>query len=142
MALSKILVPIDGSDGANRALEMAKTLAETNPEMQIDVLYVAPIPALSEEANAELGHIIILMKEDGNAILQTALDFLGDTAEQADVMCLAGVNPSAEIVKLLEKGGYDLVVMGNRGLSGRKEYTGSVSYRVLHASPVAVLIAK
>ena len=127
MALSKILVPIDGSDGANRALEMAKTLAETNPEMQIDVLYVAPIPALSE---------------DGNAILQTALDFLGDAAEQADVMCLAGVNPSAEIVKLLEKGGYDLVVMGNRGLSGRKEYTGSVSYKVLHASPVAVLIAK
>lgn len=142
MALSKILVPIDGSEGANRALDMAKQLAETNPEMQIDVLYVAPIPRLSDEMAADLAHIVELMKEDGNKILSAALDYLGDAAEQADAVCLAGVNPAAEIVKLAEKDAYDLVIMGNRGLSGRKEYTGSVSYKVLHAAPVAVLIAK
>lgn len=142
MALSKILVPIDGSEGANRALDMAKRIADTNPDMQIDVLYVAPIPKLSDEMAADLAHIVELMKEDGNKILSAALDYLGDTAEQADAICLAGVNPAAEIVKLIEKEGYDLVVMGNRGLSGRKEYTGSVSYKVLHAAPASVLIAK
>ena len=142
MALSKILVPIDGSEGANRALDMAMRLADSNPNLQIDVLYVAPIPKLNEEMSVELAHIVDLMKEDGNKILSTALDYLGDVAEQADVICLAGTNPAAEIVKLLEKGGYDLVIMGNRGLSGRKEYTGSVSYKVLHAAPTPVLIAK
>lgn len=142
MALSKILVPIDGSEGANRALDMAKRIADTNPDMQIDVLYVAPIPKLSDEMAADLAHIVELMKEDGNKILSAALDYLGDTAEQADAICLAGVNPAAEIVKLVEKEGYDLVVMGNRGLSGRKEYTGSVSYKVLHTAPTSVLIAK
>ncbi len=142
MALSKILVPIDGSEGANRALDMAVRLADGNPNLQIDVLYVAPIPRLNEEMSAELAHIVDLMKEDGNKILSAALDYLGDVAEQADVVCLAGTNPAAEIVKLLEKGGYDLVIVGNRGLSGRKEYAGSVSYKVLHAAPTPVLVAK
>ncbi|MFR5195727.1 MAG: universal stress protein [Eggerthella lenta] len=32
--------------------------------------------------------------------------------------------------------------MGNRGLSGLKEYMGSVSHKLLHASPIPVLIAK
>ena len=142
MALSKILVPIDGSEGANCALDMAKTLAETNPEMQIDVLYVAPIPELSKSQEAELSHLVDLMKVDGNQILSSALDYLGDAAEQADAICVAGAKPAAEIVKLVEKDGYDMVVIGSRGLSGRKEYTGSVSYKVLHTAQVPVLIAK
>lgn len=142
MALSKILVPIDGSEGSKCALDMAAKIAETNPEMQIDVLYVAPIPALNKSQEEELKHLVDLMKADGNAILTNALDYLGATAEQADVMCLAGVNPASEIIKLLQKDSYDLVVMGSRGLSGRKEYTGSVSYKVLHGSPTSVLIAK
>ena len=47
-----------------------------------------------------------------------------------------------EIIKLIEKGGYDLMVIGSRGLSGIKAYLGSVSHKVLNGSKVSVLIAK
>ena len=57
-------------------------------------------------------------------------------------MLITGTNPATEIVKLIDQGDYDLVVIGNRGLSGMKEYMGSVSHKVLHGSSVPVLIAK
>lgn len=142
MALENILVPIDGSEGSDRALDLAMELAATNPELQIDILYVVPIPPLTDEESQDLKHIIDLMKADGDKKLSDALDYIGDTAEQADVMCLAGVNPAAEIIKLAQEREYDLIVIGNRGLSGRKEYAGSVSYKVLHGAPTSVLIAK
>ncbi len=142
MALQSILVPIDGSEGSNRALDLAVQLAETNPEAQIDILYVVPIPRLTDEESQDLKHIIDLMKADGEKILSDALSYIGDVAEQADELCLAGVNPAAEIIKLAQERNYDLIVIGNRGLSGRKEYAGSVSYKVLHGAPTSVLIAK
>ncbi len=142
MALESILVPIDGSEGSNRALDLAIQLAETNPEMQVDVLYVVPIPRLTDKESEDLKHIIDLMKADGEQILSNALDYMGAAAEQADELCLAGVNPAAEIIKLAQERNYDLIVIGSRGLSGRKEYAGSVSYKVLHGAPCSVLVAK
>ena len=142
MALENILVPIDGSDGSNRALDLAVQLAETNPEAQIDILYVVPIPPLTDEESQDLKHIIDLMKADGDKILSDALEYIGNTVEQADVLCLAGVNPASEIIKLAQTRDYDLIVIGSRGLSGRKEYAGSVSYKVLHGASTSVLIAK
>lgn len=142
MALESILVPIDGSEGSDRALDLAMELAATNPELQIDILYVVPIPPLTDEESLDLKHIIDMMKADGDKKLSDALEYIGDTAEQADVMCLAGVNPANEIIKLAQEREYDLIVIGSRGLSGRKEYAGSVSYKVLHGAPTSVLIAK
>ena len=62
--------------------------------------------------------------------------------ERADALLLTGVNPANELIKLIKERDYDLVIIGNRGLSGVQEYLGSVSHKVLHGSPVSVLIAK
>ncbi|WKB35977.1 universal stress protein [Terrilactibacillus sp. S3-3] len=37
---------------------------------------------------------------------------------------------------------YDLVILGSRGLSGIREFLGSVSHGVVQRSPVPVLIIK
>ena len=57
-------------------------------------------------------------------------------------LLLTGANPATEIVKLVDQRSYDHLIVGNRGLSGLKEYMGSVSHKVLHASKIPVLIAK
>ena len=60
----------------------------------------------------------------------------------ADALLLTGVSPANELIKLIEQRGYDLVVIGSRGLSGVQEYLGSVSHKVLHGSTAPVLVAK
>lgn len=142
MAFKNIIVPVDGSEGSNRALEMAMQIADGNGNVHFDVVYVVPIPSLPEVKNLDTREIIDMMREDGRKILTEAIDFMGEAGAQADAVMLEGTSPAAQIVKLAEQRDYDLIIIGNRGLSGRKEFAGSVSYKVIHAVNMPVLIAK
>ena len=139
MAVNKLLVAYDESEGAERALQMAVEIAEPNPQAHVDIVYVVPIPLLDETQTANFKEILDMMISDGEDVLAEAKE---KVAERADTLILTGVNPATEIVKLVEKSGYDLVIIGNRGLSGLKEYMGSVSHKVLHGANTSVLIAK
>ena len=134
MAVNKLLVAFDESEGADRALAMAASLAAVNPEAHVDVVYVVPIPLLDETQMANFKDILDMMISDGEDLL--------DVAARTDSLLLTGTNPATEIVKLIGQRDYDLLIVGNRGLSGLKEYMGSVSHKLLHASPIPVLIAK
>ena len=50
--------------------------------------------------------------------------------------------PDEKIVEIAEKGKFDLIVMGSRGLGGRVSALGSVSSRVVDKSSCPVLIVK
>ena len=143
MAVNKLLVAFDESEGADRALAMAASLAAVNPEAHVDVVYVVPIPLLDETQMANFKDILDMMISDGEDLLAEAEQKMGeDVAARTDSLLLTGTNPATEIVKLIGQRDYDLLIVGNRGLSGRKEYMGSVSHKLLHASPIPVLIAK
>ena len=143
MAVNKLLVAFDESEGAERALEMAASLAKTNPEAHVDIVYVVPIRLLDETQMANFKDILDMMISDGEDLLADAEQKMGDdVAARTDSLLLTGTNPATEIVKLIDQRSYDLLVVGNRGLSGLKEYMGSVSHKLLHASPIPVLIAK
>ena len=58
------------------------------------------------------------------------------------ILLLTGANPASEILRLADQREYDMIVIGNRGLSGLKEYTGSVSHKVLAGAKVPVLVVK
>lgn len=54
-----------------------------------------------------------------------------------------GGNVGSEIVKYAQKGKYDMIIIGARGLSGTKEkFLGSVSNQVMHKSNIPVLVVK
>ncbi len=142
MAVDSLLVAIDASEGAGRALDLAAGIAALNPEVHIDVVTVIPIPLLDDQQMAAFKSILDMMISDGEDLLAEALERLGDVSDRADTLILTGQSPAAEIIKLIDQRHYDLVVIGNRGLSGLKEYMGSVSHKVLHGSKVPVLIAK
>ncbi|RNL42932.1 universal stress protein [Paraeggerthella hongkongensis] len=143
MAVNNLLVAFDESEGGRRALDTAVSLAEVNPAVHIDIAYVVPIPLLDESQMASFKEILDMMISDGEDLLAEAVaDVREDVAARIDSLLLTGTNPATEILKLVDQRDYDLVVVGNRGLSGLKEYLGSVSHKILHGSKIPVLVAK
>lgn len=142
MAIKKILVAVDGSEGSDRALEMAKEVALPNPETQVDLVYVVPIPLLDDNQAANFKNILDMMVADGKELLAESEDKIPELSDRIETLIITGTNPATEIIKLIDKGGYDLMVIGSRGLSGIKAYLGSVSNKVLNGSSISVLVAK
>lgn len=143
MGANNLLVAYDESEGSRRALQMAADLVEANPAAHLDIVYVVPVPFLSEEQAESFKDIIAMMMSDGEDLLAETVDELGeDVAARSSSLLLMGTNPANEILKLIDQRDYDMVIVGNRGLSGYKEYTGSVSHKILHASKIPVLVVK
>lgn len=143
MAVDKLLVAYDGSDGSRHALEIAASIAQVNKNAHLDLAYVVPIPHLNADQMAAFQSILDMMVSDGEDLLAAATDELADdVVERIDTLLVTGTNPASELLRLAEQRGYDLIVVGNRGLSGFKEYTGSVSHKVLAGSKIPVLVAK
>lgn len=135
MWVNKMLVAYDGSAPSHKALELARSIGEQNPEAEI--LFVHVVMLIGMAAGAE------------GALMQQAQDVLAEMEELGDSMpnptrarLLKGTSPSALILKCVKEEGCDLVIMGSRGQGGVKGYLGSVSYAVVQGSEVAVLIAK
>lgn len=87
----------------------------------------------------KFGHLAADLTERGNKILAEARALLPADLE-VDGLVVEG-NAAEEILRRLEGGEYDLVVLGSRGRGPAGSLLlGSVSQRVLHGSPVPVLV--
>ena len=141
MAVDKMLVAFDESEGSKKALKTASELAAANPNAHIDLVYVVPIPMLNSDQMASFQSILDLMISDGEDLLAAAANDMGDdVSARTDSLLLPGTTPASEILRLADQRDYDMIVIGNRGLSGLKEYTGSVSHKVLAGAKVPVLV--
>jgi nucleotide-binding universal stress UspA family protein len=129
--LSKILVAVDGSEIAEKALEYVVQLAKKQ-KAKVTLLNVgeAKIFGLKPEVARKIGESILsdaVAKAKGLK-LNTQLEF---------------GNPAETIIEITEKGNYDLIVVGSRGLSNVKRFfLGSVSDNVSHHAKCSVLIAR
>jgi len=139
---SKILVPIDGSPNSIRgykyAIDIAKKycaeitlihVVEKEPSMYTGPTSV-PIP---EKYFAE--------KEDLDLnLLQRRKEELESMGIKVRTILASG-NPAEEILKVSK--GYDLIVIGSKGLSGiEKLLLGSVASEILNHSSVPVLVIR
>lgn len=141
--MRKILVTTDGSDTANKALLEAKRLGKPfNAEICIlnvaqDVL-ITPYVTMNNY-NMET---IKNLREAGERILDEALKLFDDYEGEVKVKLRTGT-AGEEIIKEVDNGDYDLVVMGSRGLGTfSRAMLGSVSSRVLHHVNSNILIVK
>ncbi len=147
----KILVPIDGSDFAYLAAQRAVFMAVKNGGM-VTLLHVINYgqgsrgnyirPSLKNELMDQLEH-------DGKLLLDkvfTNLELIqgADKYDRISIATeLAWGNPSEVIVEKARSGGYDLIVMGSRGLGAISGLLlGSVSDRVVKLAPCPVLIVR
>jgi nucleotide-binding universal stress UspA family protein len=141
-----ILVAIDGSPHAVRALSEATDLAE-HTNAVLTVMTVVPDPSAWMLSGGAFGGALdyeALTREterEYSALLDEAVDSLPDNLAVRKVMTHG--RPGERILDQLAKGVHDLVVMGSRGRGEvRSLLLGSVSHEVLNASRGAVLIVQ
>jgi len=138
---SKIILPVDGSKYAEKAVDVAISLG-TKYGAEITLLYVVQIPSGVALTSADSASTILSLEQAGKEILTRAEKKFEDAGLEAKRVLEYG-NPAAKILELAEKGKHDLVVMGSRGMSEIKAFfLGSVSDKVSHHANCAVLIVR
>jgi len=141
MFFSKILVPYDGSENAQKALEKAIELASIDASISLEVIYVVTPPALSSIVDVPINFEEVLF-EAGKAIIAKAEATLAPLQNKHQCYLLRGSSAAQAILDYAKEHDCDLIVMGNRGLTGIREFLGSVSHMVVQRSLVSVLIVK
>jgi len=140
-----VLVPIDGSAHAARALAEAVDLVQaTGASLTVmtSVADAATWPAIAVPTAAiETQALLDDFEREHRALLDDAVASLPNGIDATKVLSHGPAGPA--IVEQVGRGEHDLVVMGSRGRGEIKALLlGSVSHHVLHASPVAVLVVR
>ncbi len=128
MAYRRVLVPLDGSDMAERAIPYAKTIAKSKgSEIILFTVSIASVEQLDRPMKAYL---------ELNA---KGLQSQGIKASTA----IAYGNVADEIVGFADKNNINLIIISTHGYSGIKRWVlGSVARNVLYGTGVQVLLIK
>ena len=140
----KILLPVDGSECALRAVEYLISHSAWFRDLpEIHLLHVhAPIPIGRVQAHVGKETLHAYYLEESQASLLEAQQKL-DAAGCAHTIHIHVGQPAEVIAKLAAEQGCDLIVMGTHGRGGIAGLvTGSVANRVLHLASCPVLLVK
>ena len=137
--MKNILVPVDGSEGSDRAVTEAISIAEAC-EAKLNFLYVANINQLA--INACLSDAILeAVTKAGNVVLDRAMEMVPSGIEK-EAFSETG-SPAVVILDFATSNDMDLIVMGSRGLGVVKGVLlGSVSQYIVEQSKCPVLVVK
>ena len=139
----KILVPVDGSPHADRAVAHAIELYKAGGEPEIHLLNVQ-IPIDSGHARMFVSHDAVkdYHREEGQAALANARRLL-DAAGVPYSHHIAIGHVADTIVRYAQEKGFGKIVMGTHGRSGLLDaMLGSVAHDVVKHSPVPVELIK
>jgi nucleotide-binding universal stress UspA family protein len=141
-----ILVGTDGSPTAASAVRQAIELArDLGAELRIVCAY-EPVPQsrLRAEAQSTPRDVEWLLgpREDVDATLGAAQEEAATAGVTALTFARQG-DPADAILDVAEETGADLVVVGNKGMTGAKRFLlGSVPNKISHHAPCGVLIIR
>ena len=147
MALfSRIVVGTDGSETAAEAVRQATELAKlAGSELHVVSAY-EPIPTgrLKEEQRSAPGDVQYEFnpREDVNLALDAATGAAKREGVEAHPYPREG-DPADAILNVAEEVGADLIVVGNKGMTGARRFLlGSVPNKVSHHAPSSVIIVR
>lgn len=140
----KILIAVDGSEHADRAVDAVGAMVRSSLDVEATLLCVSPEPLLY--GGYTLATIAKIEEDQKNQ--QTAI--LAKAAERARAQGLKLAEPARahgvianEIVRIAREQKVDQIAMGTRGMGAVGSVVlGSVAQRVIHQSPVPVLLVK
>jgi nucleotide-binding universal stress UspA family protein len=141
-----IVVGTDGSDTAGQAVRQAVDLAKSVGATLELVSAYEPVPAqrLREERRdmPEDLQWAVSPREDVDATLEAAAGVAREVGVAVNVYPRQG-DPADAILDVAEEQGADLIVVGNKGMTGAKRFLlGSVPNKVSHHAPCSVLIIR
>jgi nucleotide-binding universal stress UspA family protein len=141
-----IVVGTDGSETAGEAvreaIELAKAVGAT-----VDVVSAyEPVSQqrLREEARQAPADLqwMVNPREDVDATLREAAERIESAGVEVQTFAREG-DPADAILDVAEERGADLIVVGNKGMTGAKRFLlGSVPNKVSHHAPCSVLIIR
>jgi nucleotide-binding universal stress UspA family protein len=144
--VKRIVVGTDGSETADLAVDEAIELARMSGATLEIVSAYDPVPAsrLREEAQAvpeDVAHAVG-PREDVNLRLEAAKGRANAAGVEAVTHPREG-DPADAILDVAEETGADLIVVGNKGMTGARRFLlGSVPNKVSHHAPCSVLIVR
>lgn len=136
-----ILVPLDGSLHADRALEQAIDLAgcEHARLTLLSAVSSPPAAAFVGAGAVAAGELAARAEPEAQAILRSARERVPGHISVCTILSREPARTA--ILARISSANHDLVVMGSRGRGAiRSLLLGSVSHHVLHHSPIPVLI--
>lgn len=140
----KILIAVDGSEHANRAIEAVAKMVRSSLDMEAILLCVSPEPVFyGDYTAATIQKIEEDQKNQQNTILTKATEHARALALDLGEPVRAYGVVANEIVRVAKEMHVDQIAMGTRGMGAvGNMLLGSVAQRVIHQAPVPVLLVK
>lgn len=145
---NKIMVALDGSEHAQKALELAVRLTQ-RCDGELILFHAVQLSALRGDYHAMVTPAARkiyrgLGREQGEEILDRAEKIAREMGFENTVRSIVEADSSAKaILAAAESGDVNLLVVGTRGLTGLREMTmGSVAHKVSAAARCPVMIVR
>jgi len=137
-----ILVPTDGSEAVDRALEHAIRLASDH-DARVHALYVVDRRIVTANSGDLRDELVADLEAQGEEAVSAVLERAAEADLDAERVIRRGT-PDTEIVAYAEEAGIDVIVMSPEGKSPRERLRslGSVSDRVADDASVPVFLIK
>ncbi len=137
-----ILIPTDGSDTVDRALNHAIPLA-TDHDATVHALNVVDRRVANASSGALYDEVVSDLESQGETAVAAVADRASEAGLDVETRIRQGT-PDTEIVAYAEDAGIDVIVMGPEGKSPRERLRalGSVSDRVADDATVPVFLIK
>jgi nucleotide-binding universal stress UspA family protein len=141
----KLLVPVDGSPHANRAVKAAASLAEccgadvyllhvirdlSLPKEILDMMAAGEVTASRMQILQDSADIFL---ENAKAVVEAA------GIAQIETECLMG-DPATQILQYASEKGVDVIVLGHRGLGPNPDLLGGVARKIVNRTSISCLI--
>jgi nucleotide-binding universal stress UspA family protein len=137
----KILVPLDGSELAKKALDHAEKLAKT---FDAEIILFQVVPFMPIYGSPELVTPLIVdekQKEAAERYLANLAEEMKERGYKVSAMVKIGQQVAVEIIDFAKEIGVDLIVMCTHGRSGITRWVlGSVAHKVLTRAETPILL--
>lgn len=142
--MHKLLVSIDASECAGRALDYALGLAKDNGPMELHVVNAHDEPILYGEivVYTDLAKLKAAQEAHSQSILGPALAKARNAGIKATSEILVGDVPRM-VADSAKRNGCDAIVLGTRGMGALGNLVlGSVATKIVHATDLPVILVK
>ena len=143
MIVQHVLVPIDFSATADRALEYAIALGQ-QLQARLTLLHVLDLTpvTMDEMAPGMTATYLDDLETDAQHLLQASRERVQRAGLQAESLLVQGT-PTQTIVDTAGEQGVDLIIMGTHGRTGLAHvFLGSVAEHVVRQGPCPVLVVR
>jgi nucleotide-binding universal stress UspA family protein len=138
-----VVVGTDGSDTAKEAVRQAIELAQSHgAQLNVVSAYEPVYESRMWSERKDVPQDRDLIMKDVEATLSQAADQSEGAGVKVETFSREG-DPADAILDVAEQRGADLIVVGNKGMTGAKRFLlGSVPNKVSHHAPCSVLIVR